>query len=95
MEIQTEGFIVVGELPNDEHYHCLICRQVPDVVMVDVFVPDPKDIPLSIAVALPDSGTLVLPYRLCPQCSKPKPDPWKIRLLMLERMADIAARSGQ
>ena len=95
MEMQTDGFLVVGELANEGHYHCLVCGQVPDVVMVDVFAPDPKDVPPRIAAAVPDRRTLVLPYRLCPQCSKAKPDPWKIRLLMLERLAYIAARSGQ
>jgi hypothetical protein len=89
MKIQTEGFIALGELSNEGHYHCLLCRRVPDVVIVDLFVPGPKDVPP--CFALPDSKTLVLPYRLCPRCSKAKPDPWRIRLLMLERLNAMAA----
>lgn len=93
MDTQTEGFIALGELPNDEHYPCLICRRIPDVVMVDLFVPEPNDIPQSLV--LRSSKALVLPYRLCPRCSKTKPDPWKIRLLMLERLDILASRSSR
>src|SRR5689334_21257786 len=53
MEIQTESYIVLGGLPNEERYHCLICGCTPDRVMVDLFVPEPKDIPAS--VPLPNS----------------------------------------
>jgi hypothetical protein len=95
MQIQTEGFIALGEMPNDEHYPCLICKRIPDEVIVDLFVPEPKEIPPS-SVKLPESTqTLVLPYRLCPRCSQAKPKAWEIRLLMLERLNAIAARNEQ
>jgi hypothetical protein len=84
MEMQTEGFIAMGDLPNEERYPCLMCRNVPDRVRVDVFVPEPSDIPGS--VSLPNSKALVFLYRLCPRCYETKPDAWKIRLLMLERL---------
>jgi hypothetical protein len=84
MQMQTEGFVALGDLPNDEHYPCLICRKVPERVMVDLFIPEPSDIPS--AVQWPTSKTLVMPYRLCPQCHNAKPAPWKIRLLILERL---------
>ena len=90
MKMQTEGFIVLGDLPNDERYSCLICRCVPERVMVDLFVPENQEIPASLPV--PDSRELVLPYRLCPKCHETKPGPWKIRLLMLERLNAMVAR---
>jgi hypothetical protein len=91
MEIQTESYIVLGDLPNEERYHCLICGCTPDRVMVDLFVPEPKDIPAS--VPLPNSKTLVMPYRLCPRCAKAKSAPWRIRLLILERLNVIGGGS--
>jgi hypothetical protein len=91
MKIQTEGFVAVGDLPNHEHYPCLACGHVPDRVMVDLFVPDLEDIPPTFAV--PDSKTLAVTYRLCPRCAEHKPAPWKIRLLLLERLNARAARS--
>jgi hypothetical protein len=90
IETQTEGFIAVGDLPNDERYRCLLCKCVPERVIVDLFIPAPKDIPAGFP--LPDSKTLVLPYRLCPQCSKARPDTWKIRLFMLERLNSLMER---
>lgn len=84
MKIQTEGFVALGELTNDERYPCLVCKRVPDVVMVDLFVVEPKDVPPP--VPLPASKTLAVTYRLCPRCFTDKPDPWKIRLLILERL---------
>jgi hypothetical protein len=92
MKLQTEGYIPLGDLPNDERYPCLLCRCVPERVMTNVFVPEPKDIPSSVKLA--DGRTLVMPYRLCPQCFKVKADPWKIRLLMLERLNALAVRSA-
>lgn len=91
---QTDGFIVVGIFKNDEdHYPCLICRDIPEMVWQDIFIPEPSEIPQSLA--LPASKTLVLPYRLCPQCHDVKPDLWKIRLLVLERLNAIAERCAQ
>jgi hypothetical protein len=87
MKMQTEGFVALGELPNDERYPCLVCRCVPDVVMVDLFALEPEDVPASVAV--PDSKTLAVTYRLCPRCFKTKPDPWKLRLLVLERLTGV------
>ena len=91
MQLKTEGLIVLGAVPNEEGFQCLICRAVPDRVIVDLFVPDEKDIPSSLSV--PDSKALALPYRLCPRCFKTKPGGWKIRLLMLERL-NVLARRG-
>jgi hypothetical protein len=88
MKMQTDGFIAVGDLPNDERYPCLVCKCVPERVMTDLFVPESKDIPES--VQLPDARTLVIPYRLCPKCAAAKLDRWKIRLLMLERLNALA-----
>ena len=82
MKMQTEGFVALGEMPNDDRYPCLICKQVPDSVVVDLFIPEPKDIPPT----MPLPGTLAVTYRLCPRCHKAKPEPWKIRLLVLERL---------
>lgn len=84
MKIQTEGYIALGDLPNEERYRCLVCGEVADRVWVDLFVPEPSDIPTSLA--RPDSKTLVLPYRLCLRCHKDRPDARKIRLLMVERL---------
>ena len=91
--IQTDGLIALGDLPNEENYPCLICRTRPDRVMVDLFVPEPNEIPASFP--LPESKTLVLPYRLCLACHKAKPGEWKIRLLMLERLNTLAKRGRQ
>ena len=88
VKIQTEGFFVIGDLPNDEHYCCLVCRDVPDRVHVDLFVPEPVDIPASIASRVPN--TLAVPYRLCPRCYRAKPDRWRIRLLVLEKLNAVA-----
>jgi hypothetical protein len=85
MKIQTEGFVALGEMQNDEHHPCLVCGRVPDIVMVDLFAVAPKDVPPSIT--LPESKTLAVTYRLCPQCFKAKPDPWRIRLLILARLS--------
>lgn len=82
MTIQTDGF-VLGDLPNEEHYRCLMCGEIPRRVHVDVFVPEPGDIPVSPL----DFRNMVLPYRLCPRCHGTKPEPWKIRLLLLERLS--------
>ena len=84
MKMQTEGFFVIGELPNLEHYCCLVCRDVPDRVHVDLFVPEPRDIPESIASRVPK--TLAVPYRLCPHCYRAKSNRWRIRLLVLEKL---------
>jgi hypothetical protein len=82
MKIQTEGFLALGDLPNDEHYRCLICRAVPSRVHVNFLVPEQGDIPAISA----GSRTVILPYRLCPRCHETNPDPWRIRLLLLERL---------
>jgi hypothetical protein len=92
MQLQTGGFIVLGDQPNHEGYRCLICRVIPDRLTVDLFVPEPEDIPPSLVVS--NSKSLVLPYRLCPLCFKAKPDPWKIRLLILGRLNVLAGRCG-
>ena len=91
---QTDGYIVVGIFKNDEdHYPCLICRDIPEMVWQDIFVPEPPDIPPSFP--LPERKTLVMTYRLCPQCHDAEPDEWKIRLLMLERLNAIAKRCAR
>jgi hypothetical protein len=82
MEFQTDGFVAVGDLPNDEGNPCLVCRCVPDRVWQDLFTPEKGDISFSV----PDGKTLAVTYRLCPRCAE-KPDPWKIRLLILERLS--------
>jgi hypothetical protein len=82
--IQTDGFIVVGELRNEQRYPCLICRCIPEIVMVDLFIPEADEIPS--ILPLPATRQLVLPYRLCPKCAESKPPDRKIRLLMLERL---------
>jgi hypothetical protein len=87
VNIQTEGFVAVGKLPNDERYPCLVCRCIPDEVLVDLFVPEPKDIPPSFV--MPGGKTLAITYRLCPGHAKVAP--WRIRLLMLERLHVLAA----
>ena len=92
MKVQTEGFIVVGDLPNDERYRCLICGYVPGRVWQDLYIPETGEIPATLS--LPISKTLVMPYRLCPTCSKDEPKPWKIRLLMLARLNEIGKRSN-
>jgi hypothetical protein len=89
MKIQTDGFLAVGDLPNDEHVPCLVCRCVPDRVWQDIFCPEPGDIPSSFVAH--GSKTLVMTYRLCPGHAKVAP--WRIRLLMLERLNVMA--SGQ
>lgn len=85
MTFQTDGLLVIGELPNEEHYPCLVCREVPDRVYVDLFTPEPSDIPASVASRVGET-TLVVTYRLCPRCHKANPGAWKIRLLLLERL---------
>src|SRR5262249_38733125 len=69
--IQTDGYVVVGIFKNEDHYPCLICRDTPDMVWQDLFIPEPSDIPPSFAAV--ESQTLVMPYRLCPQCHDAKP----------------------
>jgi hypothetical protein len=90
VKIQTEGFVVIGVLPNEERYPCLICGDVPEPIWQDLFPVDPGDIPESLP--LPAGTNLVVTYRLCPSCHKSKPDPWKIRLLILARLK-VAAGS--
>ena len=89
--IQTDGYVVVGILKNEDQYSCLICRDIPDMIWQDLFLPEPNEISPSFPV--PESKTLVMPYRLCPQCHDARPGDWKIRLLMLERLNAIARRS--
>ena len=84
LKIQTDGFVVIGILPNEEHYPCLVCGQVPGFVFLDLFTPEPKDIPACTASRVPN--TLAMKYRLCPRCHAAKPLPSKIRLLVLERL---------
>ena len=81
MKFQTEGFVPLGDMSNDEHYPCLMCKQVPERVWVDLFTPEKGDI----SFPVPDARQLAVTYRLCPQCAK-NPDQWKIRLLILERL---------
>lgn len=85
-KIQAEGFFAIGDLPIDEHHRCLLCRKAPDRVHEDLFVLERCDIPASIASRIPN--ILVVQYRLCPNCDKAKPAPWKIRLLLLERLKE-------
>jgi len=85
LKMQTDGFVVMGELPNDDHIPCLVCGKIPDSVHVDLFTPEPRDVPVSIASRV-GGKTLAITYRICPSCFKAKPRPWKIRLLLLERM---------
>ncbi len=85
LKMQADGFVLIGELPNKEHYPCLVCRDIPDHVHVDLFTPEPSDIPASMASRVGDK-TLAITYRLCPRCFKAKLAPWKIRLLLLERV---------
>jgi len=84
LKIQTDGFVVIGILPNEEHYPCLVCGQVPGFVFLDLFTPEPKDIPASIASRV--SNTLAMKYRLCLRCHEAKPLPSKIRRLVLARL---------
>ena len=88
IKVQNDGFFVVGVLPNEEHYCCLVCRTIPDRVHVDLFVPEPRDIPALIASRT--TNTLAVPYRLCPRCYEAKPAQWQIRLLVLEKLNAIA-----
>lgn len=90
MKIQTDGFVAIGGLPNDERYPCLVCKCVPESVIADLFIPDPEDIPSSIPVQ--DLKTFVMLYRLCPRCAKNRPAPWKLRLLLLERLNIVTGR---
>lgn len=85
VKLQTDGFVVVGVLPNEEHHRCLVCGKIPEDIHVDVFTPNKSDIPPSIATHV-STKTLALTYRLCPSCYKAKPDQWKLRLLLLERL---------
>jgi hypothetical protein len=85
MKIQTDGFVAVGDLPNDEGNPCLVCRCVPDRVWQDLFLVAPEDVPASVAAVVPDSKSLAVTYRLCPGHSKVAP--WRIRLLILERLS--------
>jgi len=88
VDIQTDGLVSLGWLPNENRYPCLVCGTVPDVVMVDLFVPESEDINFPV----PEGKTLVLPYRLCEQCHHAKPDAWKIRLLILGRLHAVRIR---
>jgi len=87
MKFQTEGFVAVGDMPNDEGNPCLIYRCVPDRVWQDLFLVEPEDVPASVAAAMPpskSSTSLAVTYRLCP--GHVKVAPWRIRLLILERI---------
>lgn len=85
-KMQTDGFVVTGVLLNEEHYPCLVCGEIPDFVHVDLFTPEPSDIPEPFAVRVPNPLTLAIKYRLCAHCYKAKPEPWKMRLLLLARV---------
>lgn len=85
IRMQTDGFVAIGEMPNDERYPCLVCKQVPQRVHVDLYALDLGDTPTSLAVPVGEK-TLAVTYRLCPNCYQTKPGPWKIRLLVLERL---------
>jgi hypothetical protein len=87
MKIQTDGFVVIGELLNNERRPCPICREIPDRVRVELLGPEPSEVPACLSV--PDK-TLTLLYRLCPRCYEAKPDAWIIRLLVLARVTTIA-----
>lgn len=85
MKFQTDGFVAVGDLLNEEGNPCLVCRCVPDRVWQDLFLVAPEDIPASVAAAMPPpTKSLAVTYRLCPGHSKVAP--WRIRLLILERL---------
>jgi hypothetical protein len=84
LKMQTDGFVVIGMLPNEEHYPCLICGEIPDFVYVDLFTPEPKEIPAAIASRV--ANTLAMKYRLCLRCHEAKPLPSKLRQLALERL---------
>jgi hypothetical protein len=88
IKMQTDGFVAIGELPNAEHHPCLVCREIPDQVHVDLFTLEPTDIPESIAARVPN--TLAVKYRLCSRCYQARPANWKIRLLLLERLKNMA-----
>jgi hypothetical protein len=85
ISVQTDGFVAPGEMPNDEQHPGLICRQIPQSVHVDLFALDPSDTPTPLAIPVGEK-TLVVTYRLCPSCYQAKPGPWKVRLLVLERL---------
>ncbi len=84
MRLQTDGFVPLGELPNDERFHCLICRDVPERIWANLHPLERKDLPKPVAAQAPND--LAVTYRLCPRCQASEPDAWKIRLLILERM---------
>ena len=94
MKIQTDGFIVLGPVPNDERFRCLVCRDIPEYIHQNLYEPKANEIPAALSV--PGSKTVVMLYRLCLRCHAAKPDPRKIRLLVLERFAGVAnMREGQ
>jgi hypothetical protein len=83
--MQTDGFVALGEMPNDQRLPCLVCKKILETIVVQIFVPEPDDIPATLR--LPGPKKLVIPYRLCPNCYRDnKPAPWKLRLLILERL---------
>ncbi len=83
IKLQTDGYLVFGILPNDEHDQCLICGEIPDFVHIDIFTPEPRDIPTCISSRIGEK-TFGIKYRLCPRCFKAKPRPSKIRRFLLE-----------
>ena len=89
-ETQDDSFLVIGDVPNDEGYRCLVCRAVPDRVWSSVFGPDPKDVPAAI-VSKVYPKEVVMPYRLCMKCHESNPTNWKIRLLLLEKLKVLAS----
>ena len=77
--IQTDGFVAIGEMPKGEQYPCLVCRQIPQNVHMDLFALQSEDVPTSLALPVGEKILAVTP------CYQAKPGPWKIRLLILER----------
>jgi hypothetical protein len=83
--MQTDGFVPIGEMPNEQLLPCLLCKQIPDRVHVNLFGLEANDIPASLVLQVGEK-TLAITYRLCPSCYRIKPGVWKIRLLILERL---------
>jgi hypothetical protein len=81
---QTDGFVPIGEMSNEERFPCLVCKQVTDRVHVNLFALEANDIPAPLVMKVGKS-TLAITYRLCPPCYRAKLGPWKIRLLIIER----------
>jgi hypothetical protein len=91
INFHTDEVVMIGPMPNHEGFQCLVCQKISELIHVDLFPIERRDIPASVAEFVPNE--LVITYRLCSRCrARAWKIQWKIRLLILERLNSAVGR---